>query len=67
MTDVGPMPLAEYQATITVKEADPNTSIVEWSGTFEPKGAPDDEVAETVSGIYTSGFGAIAERFGTVD
>jgi len=67
MTDVGPMPLAEYQATIAVKEAEANTSIIEWSGTFEPKGAPVEEVAQAVSGIYSSGFGAVAERFGTVD
>jgi len=66
MTDVGPMPLAEYRATITVKEAEANTSIIEWSGTFEPKGAPAEEVAQAVSGIYTSGFGAVVERFGTV-
>ncbi len=67
MTEMGPMPLAKYQATITVKEGDSGTSIIEWSGTYEPKGAPDDEVAQTVSGIYTSGFGAIADRFGTAD
>ncbi len=66
MTDVGPLPLAKYQATITVKDGDSNTSIIEWTGTFEPKGAPTEAVAEAVSGIYTSGFGAIAERFGTV-
>ena len=66
MTNVGPMPLASYQATIAVKEAEENTSIIEWTGTFEPKGAPVEDVAQAVSGIYTSGFGAVAERFGTV-
>jgi hypothetical protein len=64
MTDVGPMPLASYQATLAVKEADGNTAIIEWVGTFEPKGAPVEDVAQAVSGIYTSGFGAVIERFG---
>ncbi len=64
MTDVGPLPLASYRSTIAVEEAGPERSVVEWTGTFEPNGAPLEEVARAVSGIYAAGLGAIAERFG---
>lgn len=67
MTEMGPLPLASYQATIAVEDAGEGSSIITWSGNFEPKGAPEADVAQAVSGIYTSGLGAVVERFGEAD
>lgn len=65
MIDMGPLPLAKYQATITVTEnPDGKTSQVEWVGTFEPKGQPPEAVAGLVSTLYTSGFGNLKQKFG---
>jgi hypothetical protein len=67
MVDMGPLPLAKYQATITVTESpDGGSSQVEWVGTFEPKGQPPEAVSGLVSTIYTAGFGNLAQKFGAV-
>ncbi len=67
MIDMGPLPLAKYQATITVTEnPDGKTSLVEWVGTFEAKGQPPEAVAGLVSTIYTAGFGHLTQKFGAV-
>jgi len=51
-----PLPVSGYSATIKVKAADNGTCTVEWIGTFEPKGAPEEAASDAVRGIYTGGI-----------
>ncbi len=44
----------------------PNGSKVEWSGTFTPHGATDDDTAQLFRGIYEDGLAELAKRFAAV-
>lgn len=59
----GPLPVANYQSTITVAaDDDGDESKVTWTGTFDAKGAPDEKASEVISGIYDAGLKAISEK-----
>ncbi len=50
-----PLPFSNYSATVLVKDNGDDTSTVEWTGTFDPKG--DEEAAiNTATGIYAGGI-----------
>ncbi|HJL51193.1 MAG TPA: SRPBCC family protein [Arenicellales bacterium] len=51
-----PLPVADYSAFVKIT-ADEDGCIVDWTGNFEPKDAPEEQASEMVRGIYT---GAIA-------
>ncbi len=51
-----PLPVADYIATIRVKDDGQGNSIVEWSSEFVPKGAPEGDAIEAIQGIYQAGF-----------
>ena len=59
-----PLPVADYQATIKVTEAEGGGSTIEWSSEFEAKGAPEGDVAKAVEGIYRAGFDNLRKMFG---
>lgn len=61
--DAGPLPVQEYQSTIEVA-GDGATSTVTWSSNFAPHGAPEADAQAAISGVYTGGFAALAEKFG---
>ncbi|MBO6938121.1 MAG: SRPBCC family protein [Deltaproteobacteria bacterium] len=63
MTDMGPLPMAEYQSTMVVSP-DGDGCTITWTGTFEPAGAPSEVVAELVGGLYDSGIGSVQEKLG---
>ena len=56
INDDCPLPLSNYSATVQLT-ADGDGCTVNWEGSFEPKGQPEEDVKELVNGIYT---GAIA-------
>jgi hypothetical protein len=56
INDDCPLPVSGYSATIKVISDGDNACTVEWIGTFEPKGAPEEIASETVRGIYTGGI-----------
>jgi len=56
INDDCPIPVADYSSAVKIT-ADGTGCTVEWTGTFEPKGAPEDKASKLVRGIYT---GAIA-------
>ncbi|CDN64719.1 XoxI [Burkholderia cenocepacia H111] len=58
-----PFPVVNYRSTLRVRENGPNTSKVEWSGTFTPHGATDDETIRLFRGIYEDGLAELAKRF----
>ncbi len=59
----GPLPVANYMSTIRVVPETDTSCRVEWKGSFEASGAPDDAAQKVVRGIYTAGLSALAERF----
>ncbi|GAB2766080.1 SRPBCC family protein [Streptomyces bullii] len=54
-----PFPVTGYRSTLTVREVSGSHSRVEWSGTFTPAGASEEEVIKLFHGIYTEGLAAL--------
>ncbi|MER8014010.1 SRPBCC family protein [Streptomyces griseoluteus] len=55
-----PFPVTDYRSTLTVHPLpDTGTARVEWSGTFTPTDATDEEAAALFHGIYTEGLAAL--------
>ncbi|RYH09727.1 SRPBCC family protein [Tropicimonas sp. IMCC6043] len=59
-----PLPVKNYEATLKVKDLG-ETSLVEWTGTFEADGAPEKDVVETVGDIFQVGLDALKVQFAT--
>ena len=56
-----PLPIANYKSTLRVVPKDKGSTI-EWSGTFDAKGATDAEAVKVIAGIYEAGVGALAGK-----
>ncbi len=57
-----PLPVANYNATITVaKDDDSNETKITWSANFDAKGASDEDAQKAIEGIFESGLNAIKE------
>lgn len=56
----GPLPVDRYQSTLSVS-AEGEGSRIEWRGTFDAKGASNDEATGVIGGIYESGLAALVE------
>lgn len=52
----GPLPVANYTATIALTAGTKTSTTVIWSSHFDAKGASDDEARKAISGVYTSGL-----------
>lgn len=57
----GPLPVADYKSTLSVAP-EGSGSKLNWTGTFNAKGAPDTVAQDAISGIYESGLKAIADK-----
>ncbi len=57
-----PLPIANYVATITVRDTDEGT-VMDWSSEFTPVGA-ENEAMEVIQGIYQTGFDNLRKMFG---
>lgn len=57
-----PLPIANYVATIAVRETDEGT-VLDWSGEFAPVG-PENEAMDAIQGIYQAGFDNLKKMFG---
>lgn len=51
-----PLPIEKYVATAQVRDKGSDACEITWSSTFEPKGAPEDDVVEMVEGLYATAF-----------
>lgn len=60
----GPLPVANYTATLRVCDDGKGNSVVEWSSEFEPAGAAEIDAMKTVRGIYQAGFDSLKKMFG---
>ena len=59
----GPLPVADYTATIKVRDSGIGCSI-EWSSEFTPSGAPEGEAVAAIRGVYEAGFENLKKMFG---
>ena len=59
----GPLPVADYTATIKVRDSGSGCSI-EWSSEFTPSGAPEGEAVAAIRGVYEAGFENLKRMFG---
>jgi Polyketide cyclase / dehydrase and lipid transport len=55
-----PLPVQNYSATISVA-AEGDQTKVEWKGTFDAKGASDEEAKKVIDGIYQAGLDNLAK------
>ena len=60
----GPLPVANYTATLRVRDDGNGNSIVDWSSEFEPAGAAEKDAVKAVQGIYQAGFDSLKKMFG---
>jgi hypothetical protein len=54
-----PTPIRDYVSTCHVVETGPDRCRVHWRGRFEPEGAPEEQAAAMVRGIYTTGIATV--------
>ena len=57
-----PLPLEHYISTIKVSGSG-DSSTIEWSSTFDPKGASEDDAKKIISTIYQAGFEGLKKKF----
>jgi uncharacterized protein YndB with AHSA1/START domain len=61
----GPLPVANYKATIRVRPASGKAgSIIEWSSEFAPSGAAESDAVAAIRNIYQAGFDNLRKMFG---
>jgi len=56
-----PLPIRDYSSRIAVTASDQG-SLIQWNSEFEADGAPEEEVAELISGIYRAGLDNVAQQ-----
>ena len=52
INDDCPLPFRDYSATVTVSDNGDGSSTVDWTGTFEPRGVPEEQAVGVATGIY---------------
>jgi hypothetical protein len=63
VNDDCPLPVkAGYSATVQVTDKGNGACNVNWSSTFEPKGAPEADAIKVVEGIYRGGIAGARKR-----
>lgn len=53
INDDGPLPFANYSATVNMTDNGDGTTTVDWTGTFEPRGVNEEKAIKIASGIYS--------------
>ena len=59
-----PLPLESYLATVAVRPQGDDVCEIQWSSTFEPAGAAEEEASEIVRGVYSGAFEGLRKLFG---
>jgi hypothetical protein len=60
----GPIPATDYVATMQLDDIESGRCRLVWSSTYEPLGAPADEVQQSIEKIYRSLIRKLQQRFG---
>ncbi len=64
INDDCPLPVSSYSATVKIADDGDGSCTVEWTGTFEPKGAPEERAITVVKGIYTGAIQGARKALG---
>lgn len=56
-----PLPVQGYASTLKVI-ANGKGATIDWSGSFDAKGAPDADAVETITGIYQAGVDSLVDK-----
>lgn len=57
-----PLPVENYESTLSVKADDDGGAAVLWTSTFDAKGVTDEEAKAIVEGIYAAGIEAVLAK-----
>ncbi|MBH0238143.1 SRPBCC family protein [Methylobrevis albus] len=57
-----PLPVANYVSTLSTKADDDGGAGIRWTGTFDAKGATDDEAKAAIEGIYAAGLDGLLAK-----
>lgn len=60
----GPLPVANYTATLRVKDDGKGKAVVEWSSEFDPAGATETDAASAIQEVYKTGLESLRKMFG---
>jgi len=60
----GPLPIENYQSTISVEKNSADKATVSWTSTFDAAGVTDDEARTLLEGIYRAGLDALGVQLG---
>ena len=60
----GPLPVANYTATIRVKDDGKGKATVEWTSEFDPKGATELDATAAIQDVYKMGLENLRKMFG---
>ena len=64
LNDDSPLPVKGYAASVHITDLGDGSCRVDWSGTFEPKGAPEADAVKVVEGIYKGGIAGVRKAVG---
>jgi len=59
-----PIPVRSYLSTVKVVETRPNECRVDWSSSFEPDGASEEQAQGMIRAVYTGGIAGIRKALG---
>ena len=59
-----PLPVANYNSTLRLKENPAGGCTVEWESDFQPAGAPEADAMQVIQGVYQAGFDNLKKMFG---
>jgi len=60
----GPLPVANYTATIRLVEGEGGRCAVEWESEFDAAGAPEPDAVKAIQGVYAAGLENLKKMFG---
>jgi hypothetical protein len=64
IVDKSPIPVKNYRSTIRISDVGAEECRVDWSSTFEPDGATEEQTQGMVRGIYTGGIAGLRKALG---
>lgn len=64
LNEDNPLPVANYAATVKITATGDASCSVDWSGTFDAKGADEEAASNVVRGIYTGGIQGARKALG---
>lgn len=60
----GPLPVANYTATLRVKDDGKGKATIEWTADFDPAGATETDASAAIMEVYKSGLDNLRKMFG---